>query len=170
MGGPKALKTWHGESLLQRTARVALAAGCQPVLAVIGEWPVDSLDARIRLLPNPQAAEGMASSIRMGVATLPADALGVLLLTVDQIRLNESLLRQLQGAFFEAPDRPVASAYAGTVGIPAVVPRRLFPELLAIRGDRGAKQILLRESSRAIPFPGGEDDLDTPQDLEAFRR
>ncbi|HJW71525.1 MAG TPA: nucleotidyltransferase family protein [Geothrix sp.] len=170
MGGPKALRIWEGETLLHRTARIALTAGCQPVLAVVGNWDAGAIELPLQLIANPEAAEGMASSIRAGVAALPPGAKGVLLLTVDQIRLNEAVLRQLLGNFLETPDQPIACAYAGTLGIPAVLPRRLFPALLALRGDRGAKGILLQEEALAIPFPGGEEDLDTPQDLLTFRR
>lgn len=170
MGGPKALRIWDGETLLQRAVRIALAAGCQPVMAVLGDWAPGSLDSSVQTVPNPDAAEGLASSIRAGVAALPAGAEGVLLLTVDQIRVEEALLRRLLERFLETPNQPVACAYAGTLGIPAVLPRRLFPILLALQGDRGAKGILLQENALGIPFPGGEEDLDTPQDLITFRR
>jgi molybdenum cofactor cytidylyltransferase len=170
MGGPKALRIWEGETLLQRTARIALTAGCQPVLAVVGDRDPGTLEPPLQLIPNPEAEEGMASSIRAGVAALPPEAEGVLLLTVDQIRVEEALLRHMLAHFLENPDQPIACAYAGTLGIPAVLPRRLFPALLALRGDRGAKGILLQEKVFAIPFPGGEEDLDTPQDLLTFRR
>jgi CTP:molybdopterin cytidylyltransferase MocA len=170
MGGPKAQLNWHGETLLQRTVRIALAAGCHPILAVVSGWDPGDLGQSLQIVPNPHAAEGMASSIHIGVAALTANVEGVLLLTVDQIRLDESLLKQLLEQFLETPERPIACAYAATVGIPAILPRRLFPALLALQGDRGAKGILLREKAHTIPFPGGEEDLDTPQDLTAFRR
>jgi molybdenum cofactor cytidylyltransferase len=64
----------------------------------------------------------------------------------------------------------VACAYGGTLGVPAVLPRRLFPDLQALRGDRGAKAILLREGAASLPFPAGEADLDTPEDLARIRR
>jgi molybdenum cofactor cytidylyltransferase len=100
---------------------------------------------------------------------LPADPEAVLLLTLDQPALSADLLRLLLALAAEAPDRPAACAYGGSLGIPAVIPRRLFQDLLALRGDRGAKAILLRESAATLPFPGGEADLDTPGDLDRIR-
>jgi molybdenum cofactor cytidylyltransferase len=170
MGAPKAQLNWNGETLLQRTIRIALAAGCRPILAVVSGWDPGFLGQSVQIVPNPSAAEGMASSIRVGISALTADAEGLLLLTVDQIRLDEALLKRLLEQFLETPERPIACAYADTVGVPAILPRRLFPALLALQGDRGAKGILLREKARTIRFPGGEEDLDTPQDLIAFRR
>jgi CTP:molybdopterin cytidylyltransferase MocA len=169
MGGPKALLVFRGETLLQRTVRIALAAGCRPLIAVVGDWDPGPLDPDATLVPNPGAAEGMASSIRAGMRALPADPEAVLLLTLDQPALSADLLRLLLALAAEDPDRPAACAYGGSLGIPAVIPRRLFQDLLALRGDRGAKAILLRESAATLPFPGGEADLDTPGDLDRIR-
>jgi molybdenum cofactor cytidylyltransferase len=121
------------------------------------------------VLPNPGAAEGMASSLRAGVAALPPESTAALLLTVDQPAVDGDLVERLLALARLDPGRPAACAYGGSLGIPAVLPRRLFPELLALRGDRGAKGLLLREGAAPLPFPGGEADLDTPGDLERFR-
>lgn len=170
MGGPKAQLLLAGQTLLQRAIEVAQAAGCDPVLAVVRVGAPASQAPPARLIPNPEAAEGMASSLRHGVAALPPEAEAVLLLTVDQPAVDAALLRDLLALAAREPRRPAACAYAGTLGIPAVLPRRLFPDLLALRGDRGAKAILLREQAAALPFPGGEADLDTPEDLARIRR
>lgn len=171
MGGPKALLVFEGETLLQRTVRLALAAGCSPVIAVVGDWKTGALDPAVRVIRNAEAAEGMASSIRAGIAALPRPAAAVLLLAIDQPAVDASLLRRLlllhatqDGAI------PVACAYGGSLGIPAILPARLFPELLALVGDQGAKPILLRENTVGLPFPDGTRDLDTPEDLASLTR
>lgn len=165
MGGPKALLPWRGETLLRRAVRVALGAGCQPVLAVVGPWDADLADLPVQVVPNPEAAEGMASSIRLGVAALPPEVAAVLILGVDQPGVDADLLRRLLAKVDPAQPLPVACTYSDTLGIPAVVPRHLFPELLTLRGDRGAKALLLRESSIGLPAPEAARDLDTPEDL-----
>lgn len=170
MGGPKALLRVEGDTLLRRTARAALEAGCSPVVAVVGAWPAGLDELDVQTLPNPGADEGMASSLRLGIAALPPDAQGVLVLAVDQPAVDAALLRDLLALADCDPERPAACAYAGTLGIPAVLPRRLFPDLLTLRGDRGAKAILLREGAAPLPFPGGAADLDTPADLDGIRR
>ncbi len=165
MGGPKALLEVGGETLLRRAVRVAVEAGCTPVLAVVGAWDPCLADLEARTVPNPDASDGMASSIRAGVAALPEEAEAALLLAVDQPAVDAALLRQLADLHRREPIRPAACAYAGTLGIPAILPRRLFPELLALRGDRGAKALLFREDAAALPFPEGARDLDRPEDL-----
>lgn len=170
MGCPKALLRLGGETLLRRAAGAALEAGCEPVVAVAGDWDAGLDDLDVQTVFNPEAAEGVACSIRLGIAALPPEADAALLMTVDQPAVDVTLLRRLLALAANDPERPAACAYADTLGIPAVLPRRLFPDLLALRGDRGAKGILLREAAATLPFPGGEADLDTPADLERFKR
>ncbi len=170
MGGPKALMMLDDETLLRRAVKSALDAGCSPVVAVVGTWEPGLEGLEVQTVVNAQAAEGMASSIRAGIAALPAIARAVLLLAVDQPKVGTPLLRTLLAMAGMEPQRPVACAYGGSRGVPAVLPRRLFPELLALRGDHGAKAILLREDATALPFPEGGVDLDTPEDWERLRR
>jgi len=171
MGGPKALLVVDGEPLLQRTVRIALAAGCTRVFAVVGDWDPGRLDPQVQVIRNPEASEGMASSLRRGVGALPKSSQAVLVLAVDQPAVDALLIRQLlQLHASQMGTTPVACAYGGSLGIPAILPARFFPELLALTGDRGAKPILLRENAPAIPFPGGAWDLDTPEDLARFTR
>ncbi|HEY3400839.1 MAG TPA: nucleotidyltransferase family protein [Geothrix sp.] len=170
MGGPKALLRIGDETLLHRAARLAQEAGCSPVVAVIGDWDPDLGDLEVQTIFNAEAREGMASSIRLGIGALPPEVAAALLLTVDQPAVDATLLEDLLGLAADDPERPAACAYAGTLGIPALLPRRLFSDLMALRGDRGAKAILVRENAAPLPFPGGEADLDTPADLERIRR
>ena len=170
MGGPKALLCMDGETLLHRTVRAALGAGCAPVIAVIGAWDPGLGDLEVEALFNAEAAEGMASSLRVGIGALPLETQAALILTVDQPAVDAALLRRLLALAAVDPAGPAACASAGTLGIPAVIPQRLFPHLLALRGDRGAKAILLRENTATLPFPEGVTDLDTPEDLDRIRR
>ena len=170
MGGPKALLRFGEETLLQRAAKAALGAGCAPVLAVVGDWDPGLHGLAVQALPNPEAAEGMASSLRVGIAALPPDTGAALILAVDQPAVDATLLQRLLALADESPGRPAACAYADTLGIPAVIPRRLFADLLALRGDHGAKAILLREDTALLPFPEGAADLDTPSDLDGIKR
>jgi molybdenum cofactor cytidylyltransferase len=170
MGGPKALLEFEGETLLHRMVRIALSAGCPTVVAVVGDWDPGPLDPRVTIVPNPGAAEGMASSIRLGIAALPPESEAALILTVDQPAVNAEVLGGLLALAAEDRARPVACAYGNSLGIPAVLPRRLFQELLDLQGDRGAKAILLRENAAALPVPEGGSDLDTPEDVARLRR
>jgi molybdenum cofactor cytidylyltransferase len=59
----------------------------------------------------------------------------------------------------------VACGYSGTRGIPSVFPAWCFPELLDLRGDRGARGLLSGAAVEVVPFPEGDTDVDCPEDL-----
>jgi molybdenum cofactor cytidylyltransferase len=172
LGQPKQLVALAGEALLRRAVRMALEAGCGPVIAVLPREHdrflavLEGLD--FLPCPNPQADEGMGASIRAGANVLPQEALGALLMTVDQVAVDTQLLRRLVAAWRQEPGRSAACAYEGRIGIPAIFPRALFPGLKACKGDAGAKGLLSDASS--VQFPRGGDDLDTPEDLARFTR
>jgi molybdenum cofactor cytidylyltransferase len=87
----------------------------------------------------------------------------------DQVRLTAGHLNALIDAFGRTPDRPVASAYSGSAGVPALFPRALFGELLLLKGDRGAKRVLLAHAEELVtlPWPDGTLDVDTAGDVSA---
>jgi molybdenum cofactor cytidylyltransferase len=61
----------------------------------------------------------------------------------------------------------IASSYDEVNGVPAIFPREAFPALRALDGDRGARGVILRPPCAviALPFEGGEVDIDLPEDI-----
>jgi molybdenum cofactor cytidylyltransferase len=123
------------------------------------------------VVENADWQQGISTSIHAGIRSLEEhapDSRGVLLLGCDQPRLEMKHLRDLIDAF-NAHDGAaiVASAYAGIQGVPAVFPRATLPGLLALRGDRGARALIASAPCAviAVPFDGGEIDIDLPGDL-----
>lgn len=175
LGQPKQLVRIDGQSLVRRTASLAVSAGFAPVLVVCGcegervRAELGGLD--VAIAHNPGWSAGLASSIRTGIAALPETCPAALLLACDQPALDLELLRRLRAEQAANPRAPLACSYRATLGIPALFPRALFPELLALTGDRGARPVLQAHASDvvAVAFPGGELDLDTPADLERWQ-
>jgi molybdenum cofactor cytidylyltransferase len=116
---------------------------------------------------NRDWREGLASSIRTGVARLPPSCAGVMLLLADQACVTAEDLRRLAGAWRRQPLCIAAAQYGGTVGAPAIFPRHLFSELSDLRGDNGARVLLKRhpDSLVKVPMTSAAFDLDTPDDL-----
>lgn len=168
-GSPKPLETIDGESWVCRVTRLVLAAGCSPVLVVTGA-DGDRVARALRDLPAVVPLEhrgweqGMGSSIAAGIRALrgAASARGALLTTCDQLALDGAVLRRMIDAFDDDPGRIVACAYAGTVGIPVLFGRGWFDRLAELRGDRGAKALLLEapECRVDIAWPPGAEDRD----------
>lgn len=175
LGQPKQLLIFEGESLLERSLRLAREAGAAPVLAVLGAnfasiCAAVSFENAIPVL-NDQWESGMASSIHAGLNEAEVRApehAGLLVMTCDQPRLSAQHLHNLLKAFQEhKAESIIASEYADTKGIPAVLPRSVFHALRALHGDKGARSLFTRAACPvlALPFEGGEIDIDLPTDL-----
>jgi len=124
------------------------------------------------LVVNPDFATGLAGSIAAGVAAVATVASGVLLLMADQPLIAPEQLRGMVEAWSRNPHGIVASEYAGIEGPPVIFPADLFPELLALRGDSGARSVLRAHPGSITRFscPAAASDIDTPADLAAIDR
>lgn len=166
LGEPKQLIVIGGETLLERAVRTAREAVCAPVVVVLGadaEWIRERCDLGDGLvIVNLDWEEGMASSIRIGVAAVHG-ADGVVLMTCDQPAVTAGHLRKLT-----ATGEITASAYAGRRGVPAYFPAAAFPALMRLTGDAGARE-LLRDAA-TVDLAGGELDVDTAVDLDEAKR
>lgn len=174
MGRPKQTLQYRGESLLRWAALAALGAGCRPVVVVTGanaglsRRELDGLD--VREVFNPLWETGMASSIRAGVEGLlsaDADVDAAVLLLCDQPHVTADVISRLVDAHHTNGSPIVASAYGENFGVPVLFGRTHFAELTRLEGVAGAKQVIKRFAAEArfLSFPGGEVDVDTPEDF-----
>ena len=164
LGSPKQLVRLGEENLLERAIRVAREAGCEPVVVVLGA-SAEAIRSHCSLgeaqvVVNEGWASGMGGSIGVGVGALQ-DVDGCVVMTCDMPAVTAEHLRLLMGG------EATASSYAGRKGVPAYFPAGVFGELMALRGDVGARELLV--GARAVELVGGELDLDTVGDLERVR-
>ena len=176
MGRPKQLMSCNGESLLLRTARNALASRCSHLFVVVGaeskRMEKELAGVPVTVVVNRNWQEGMGSSIRAGMHRIDAwhtsfDAVSILL--ADQPLVTSGLIDEMVKRF-EKGSGLVASAYAGTVGVPALFSSKYFEDLKTLEGDKGAKGLLKKMASSIdlIDFPEGAFDIDTPRDLKKY--
>jgi molybdenum cofactor cytidylyltransferase len=171
LGSPKQLLRVGGRSLVGHAAGCCSRGGCAHVAVVLGAL-AERIRPALRDLPvdlvhNENWREGIASSIRAGIASLPREVDAALLVTADQPRLTADVVRRLIEAYDGTPACMVACEYAGTLGVPALFARGHFDELLRLRGDRGARRLLRNRSGAVVrvPWPDGALDVDRPADL-----
>lgn len=177
MGSPKQLIEIDGRPLLVRAIEAALAAPVWPVVVVLGANAV-AIRPVIGHLPvlvveNPAWSEGMASSIREGVATLrqfsrTLDA--AVLALCDQPGFSAATVESLLAAHRATGRGIVAARYSGRLGAPALFAREHFAALTALTGEEGARDLLNADPARvaAVELPELARDLDTPADLEGL--
>jgi molybdenum cofactor cytidylyltransferase len=174
-GKPKQFALFQGETFIRRIVAAAIEAGCAPVVVVTGEDSAQVTSEltgfRVTIAMNPDCQCGLGSSIVVGIRhamNLAADLDAVVLLTCDQPFVTVAVVAQLIQLRLTSGKPIIASTYAETIGIPALFDRSCFPDLLRLKGDSGAKGIILArpQDVASFDFPSGEIDIDTTADYE----
>jgi nicotine blue oxidoreductase len=159
-GQPKAPVVIDGERLVDRAVRVLRDGGCDPVLVILGAWQGEVSHALT--VENPDWAEGMGSSLRVGLTALTDMA-------VDEVVVT---LVDLPGLTSHAVERIVSSAasivqatYHGERGHPVKFAREHWSAIAtAAEGDAGARSFLKHRSDIVCVEVG---DIADGRDLDA---
>ena len=174
-GGDKLLEPVLGAPVLRHLAAAALAAGGPVAVTLRSPDPARAAalgGIPVTQLPVPDAAEGMAASIRAAAAwAQKIGAAGLILCPGDLPELETADFATIASAL--TSDGPPARACDrdGRPGHPVAFPARLLPELGRLQGDAGARAVLANHPPRLIPLPGhrATRDLDTPEAWTAWR-
>lgn len=179
MGGlDKLSETIQGVPLLRRSLEVALGCKC-PVFVALPPRPhpryalLANLPATVLEVPN--AALGMAESLKSGLTSLPAQAQGVLVHLADMPDLTTDDLMAVRDTWLSNPDAQVVRGTAedGRPGHPVLFARQLFDLLSRLNGDEGARSVLRHVQDRTVsvrlPAENALTDLDTPEAWAAWR-
>ncbi|MET0282186.1 MAG: nucleotidyltransferase family protein [Steroidobacteraceae bacterium] len=170
-GSPKQLVRIGGEPLLLRAVARATEVAGHAVSVVLGAHAAELAPllrhSSASVLINRQWEEGLASSLRFGIAQLSGATEAVMVTLADQAAVTTFDLKRLVAAWRRQPDWAVAASYDGHTGVPAIFPSQVFPALLAMRGDVGARPVLSSLGDRClrVPMPNAALDIDTPEDL-----
>jgi len=173
-GSAKQLVRIAGRPMLHATVTRAVEVAGNAVIVVLGARAEELAPllshSPASIVINREWREGLASSIRAGVARLPAACSGAMLLLADQAAVTAEDLRRLAGAWRRQTAYVAAAVYGATVGVPAIFPRASFPNLLQLRGDQGARALIQRNPDRVVrvPMESAGVDIDTPEDLLAI--
>jgi molybdenum cofactor cytidylyltransferase len=173
MGAPnKLIATIDGRPLVRIAAEAALGSRAASLTVVTGHKPEDVEAAlagvEAATVHNPDFAGGLSTSLRAGIANLPADADGVVVLLADMPAITAAAVDKLIAAF--NPDRIVVATSEGRRGNPVLWPRRFFADLLAVSGDTGGRRIIEANREAVIEVEIGTPaalDIDTPEALRA---
>jgi molybdenum cofactor cytidylyltransferase len=176
LGKPKQNLIYQNNTLLQRAIETALAAVCRPVIVILGanaEVIMPTIETQpVHIFHNKGWKEGMASSIRLGVAELkkfePAIT-SIILMLCDQPFISTSLLNELVHA--KEKKGIIACGYNGANGAPVLFDAKYFDELSLLTGAEGAKKLLVKYHDKVftVSFPQGSIDIDTVEDFERIK-
>jgi molybdenum cofactor cytidylyltransferase len=169
LGHPKQMVEFRGQTLIERTVTIAKSI-TEDVLVVLGS-NVDKIKTQIntetQIIINSNWQEGMGTSIRIGVEVLAKNADAILILLSDQPFISQALLQNMVQTFAESQQPIVVCDYGNDVGVPMVFDKSIFPELLKLNGNKGAKSFLNRFEDKIakVQFPEGLIDIDTHEDV-----
>ena len=172
-GGSKLLAPLDGRPLVCHAAETALATRLRPVVAVVGHGApgvraaLDGLN--LAYAKNPDYAAGLSTSLKAGLAALPHEIAGAVILLGDMPRIATGLVEALAAAFRPETDAAVVPVASGRRGNPVLLNHhRLAAALESLAGDHGAGLLLRgRDDVREIPVadPGVLADVDTVEAL-----
>jgi len=168
-----------GKPMLRHAVESALASAARPVLVVTGhqQGEVEAALAglAVTVVANPVYASGLASSLKAGIAALPSHIGGALMMLGDMPLVRPAHLDCLIAAFLAAAGQAIiVPTHRGQRGNPVLWPAACFAEMLALKGDAGARQLFAAHAGqiREVPLDAGAilEDIDTPEALAHLRQ
>jgi molybdenum cofactor cytidylyltransferase len=183
LGHPKALVRVNGKTLLARTTQALADAGLGPIVIVVGaevdlaaRADLPRIVAPVHIVHCAAWRDGMGRSLATGIGALAAlgraaRPAAACVTTVDQPAVDAAHLGRLADAYGAGGCPFVASTYAGVRGVPAIFAEAVWPELVALTADHGARALLRAAPSARcaeVPLRAGERDLDDALDHAHF--
>lgn len=177
MGQPKQLLTIGGRPMVRRVAEAVCGTGLAQVVVVVGAGSAAVAQALaglpVTIVVNETWANGLSTSMRVGIRTLRPEIQAALIVLADQPALTADLLKTLVVRYHATGAPIVAPFFQGRRGNPVLFDRTLFPELLAIEGDQGGRALIGRYGQQMERVDVNDAavtmDIDTRQDYESVR-
>ena len=179
LGRPKQSLKYNNQTLLQHSLQIAIASNSTKHVVVLGahaESIKEEIDYQnIHVALNSRWQEGMASSIFCGIkaiSTIAPFIEGVIIMVCDQPYTSTILINRLLTTHQQTKKEIVACGYENIIGTPVFFHRSLFPELLQLAGDMGARNLIRQYADKVqvVPFPEGKIDIDTEEDYRELLR
>ena len=170
----KLLAEVDGEPMLRHAVRAAQASQVSETVVVTGheanriESALSGLGAKT--VHNPDYAQGLSTSLHRGLAALPEEMDGAVILLGDMPKIDERVIDKLIAAFNPVEGRAIClPSFGGKRGNPMLFARRFFAEVQEIAGDVGARQLIGTYPELVAEVPMETDaaliDVDTPAAL-----
>ncbi|HNP64972.1 MAG TPA: nucleotidyltransferase family protein [Woeseiaceae bacterium] len=173
-GAPKLAVPLKGTTLVQHALLAAQDVCPGNVHLVLGHQHevIEAAAGNLfdRKVLNKDYADGIGASIAVGVNECTGRFDAVLLLLADQVLVSGEHLHAIVRCWRESGVDIVASSYQDTRGPPILFTRATFADLIALRGDHGAKQLVDsgKFSVSSVDIPAAGIDIDTLADLDAL--
>jgi molybdenum cofactor cytidylyltransferase len=179
MGSNKLLTELGGQPMVRGVVDVVVGSKASPVIVVTGNKAGTVREVLagcpVAFVNNPDFSTGLSSSLKLGLKALPEGCDGAVIVLGDMPVIRPALIDKLIGAFAPAEGRAICVAtHGGKRGNPVLFGRRFFEEIESIEGDVGARGLIGAYPELVCEVATDSDapliDIDTPEDLAAYRR
>lgn len=172
MNGIKQLLKFRNKSLLQNATDQARSSDAEKVFCVLGanhERIIKQINTEsIIVLHNENWQEGLGSSLAFGIDQISKreESDGILVMLADQPLIDSAYLNSMIQAFSNHTEKIIASNYGKKNGVPALFPKFLYPKLIDLKGDSGAREIIQEIEDLIVSLSAGKSlmDIDTKED------
>ncbi len=171
MGLPKLTLVYQGKTLLGHALLKAKTVTRETVVVVgafADHYRPEAEKAGAKVIDNPAWPEGLASSLRAGVAVLTPEVEAVLVMLPDQPFVSREHLQTLITTWQTTKAQLVFSRYQGILGAPCIIHRALFGKVQTLHGDKGARALVTANTTVAEVPLAEFVDIDTPEEVKAF--
>ena len=174
----KLLVPINGKPMIALTAETIIASKASSVAAVTGFEPQKIQGAiknsNIEFIHNRNFQNGISSSVVTAIKSAPEDCSAILIGLGDMPKITVSHINKLIDAYNPLEGRAICvPTWKGKRGNPVLWARRFFPEMLQLKGDFGAKELMGKYAELVVEVEMNDNgiviDIDTPEALEAFR-
>lgn len=169
-GAPKQLLLWKGTPFVRNVAQTAMAAGLTPVILVTGAY-AQQVTAAVAGLPlivvyNDNWEQGQSTSLRRGIAALPAQVQAAIIFLVDMPQVPQNLVNALVERYLQT-QAPIVAPWLDTRrGNPVLFDRSVFADIDGLTGDEGGRLLYPRYAVQDVPWQDATlaVDVDTNDD------
>lgn len=169
-GTPKLSLTWRGKSFIDNILDTISRCTFSQAVLVLNNAHSQLINitrpSNLITIINPNWQEGQASSIRLGVKSLPSEVGGVVFFLGDQPQIPERLVQELISHHACTHAAVIAPFVDGRRGNPVLFDRSTFKDLEQLQGDLGGRAIFAKYPVEYVPWHDASIllDVDTPED------
>jgi molybdenum cofactor cytidylyltransferase len=174
-GATKQLLTIGQTTMIEHVIAQLRGSWVDDVVVVVGheaERVAQHVPSSCRVAVNEHWAEGISSSIRVGLGEIGADCEAVIFVLADQPNLDSQTVNRLLSGFYTSDKSIVVPTFSQARGTPVLFERSRFDDLAALSGDVGGRAVIARFPSEVKPVevasPSVFLDVDTPEDYERY--
>lgn len=178
MNGIKQLEKVDNKTLLELTLEKVKSIFSENIFCVLGakadEIKAETNTKDVEFIINKKFEKGLSSSIISGINYFKKKKLyydGIFILLADQPAIEVCYLKHMLNLFEQNKGVIIASNYGGKLGVPSIFPKKYFPDLLLMEGDKGAKEFINNKTKEVLcpKRPTNLLDIDTKEDLLLYK-